>query len=197
MSNLNEARQMKICSRCEVSKRITEFCHNRRSIDSYNSTCHHCKEKLRIYKKIHYQENKEHYQASNKSNYLKNKPRRSQLSRESKTRSLENFIKYLYSGIKARFKISRSLKCEISIQDIIDLHHNQKGLCAITLVKMTHALNSPDAISIDRINSDHDYINGNVQLVCQFINLGKRNHTNNEIKEFIRKIRDVDNVKTY
>jgi hypothetical protein len=145
------------------------------------------KNEISNYRRIHYSKNRDHYLRLNKNNYIKNKSRRLQLGRESKERSFENFIRYLYSGVKSRgLKYG---KISISVKDIINLYYRQKGLCAISLVKMSHKLNSSDAISIDRIDSCRGYDIDNIQLICQFINLGKKNRPNEEVIKFIQQVK--------
>jgi DNA-binding CsgD family transcriptional regulator len=79
----------------------------------------------------------------------------------------------------------------INTEYLIGLYKKQNGLCALTGIPMLHHFKSPMSISIDRINSDGEYEPGNVQLVCQFINLGKKNHTNATIIDFLNKIKST------
>lgn len=64
------------------------------------------------------------------------------------------------------------------------LWDKQKGLCAITGIRMDHKRNTLYTVSIDRIDSSIGYIDGNVQLVCKAINLAKSTYSNAEIIEF-------------
>lgn len=62
---------------------------------------------------------------------------------------------------------------EISIEYLLSLWNGQKGLCAISKVPMTHLHgegNLDTNISIDRINPEEGYIEGNIQLVCRVVN---------------------------
>lgn len=73
---------------------------------------------------------------------------------------------------------------DIDIDYLLRLYDDQKGLCAITNVLMTHKRNDLFAISIDRIESG-GHTKGNVQLVCQAINLAKRERKNSDILSFL------------
>ena len=147
------------------------------------------KNKLSKYKRAYHIRNREHHIQLGKKNYLKNKQRHLQTCRRSKEGSLNNFLRYLFCGIKSR-KMKYG-KTSITLPDIINLYHKQKGLCAISQVPMSHRLNSLDAISIDRIDSKRGYTLDNIQLICQFINFGKRDHRNEEAIEFIQKVKGV------
>jgi hypothetical protein len=46
---------------------------------------------------------------------------------------------------------------------------------------MTFEFNNPRSISVDRIDSDHGYEIGNVQLVCQAFNLMKNKYDQDDI----------------
>jgi hypothetical protein len=88
------------------------------------------------------------------------------------------------SGKRNRHK---NREITITIDDLMLLFKKQNGNCAITGVKMTH---SPGlkAISVDRIDSNLDYTNNNIQLVCKAINLGKNTHSNSEMISFINEV---------
>jgi len=66
---------------------------------------------------------------------------------------------------------ARNLVLEITIKDIYDLFKEQQGLCALTGIelKLGEGSNRGNA-SLDRIDSDKGYINGNVQWIHKDIN---------------------------
>lgn len=98
--------------------------------------------------------------------------------------SVEAFIRNLYRGIRSRAK-KANLKLDFSIDFLLELWHKQDGKCNITNICMAHAVNDPQAISVDRIDSNNGYLKNNVQLVCQFINLAKNTHPNKRIIDLI------------
>lgn len=80
----------------------------------------------------------------------------------------ENFIRNLMYCRK-RYK-------KISSEYVISIYRSQNGLCALSGEKMTHIRGHGHLdtnISIDRIDSSKDYVEGNIQLVCTAVNLMK------------------------
>lgn len=80
----------------------------------------------------------------------------------------ESFIKNLMYN-KKRYK-------KISPEYVISVYKTQNGLCALSGERMTHMRGHGHLdtnISIDRIDSSKDYIEGNIQLVCTVVNLMK------------------------
>lgn len=63
----------------------------------------------------------------------------------------------------------------ITVEDLIDLWEAQEGRCALSGVLMTHHKDGQGRkdfnASMDRIIPDRGYILGNVQLVCDRVNL--------------------------
>ena len=77
---------------------------------------------------------------------------------------------------------------------------SQKGRCAYTRRPMIMPtvpvksgrnfafpkdVNMAYAASLDRIDSHQGYVPGNVQFICRFINLGKQDLTDAQVREFI------------
>lgn len=83
----------------------------------------------------------------------------------------------------------KMLAFEIDIDFIVHLWYKQNEMCALTGIKMVHTYKNLRTVSIDRIDSSKGYTKGNVQLVCKAINLGKLQHSNCEMLEFIEEIR--------
>jgi hypothetical protein len=96
-----------------------------------------------------------------------------------------NFMRNKFLCMKPRI----SDEC-ITYQYLLDLYDTQNGKCALSGIKMTHIIGDHTSISIDRIDSKVGYLAGNVQLVCQFINLGKRSHSNSEVLEWLKTLRE-------
>jgi hypothetical protein len=73
---------------------------------------------------------------------------------------------------------------------------NKTGLtCPLSGETMTHKLGRGEIltnISVDRINSDKDYIRGNIQFVCVMANLMKNKYNNKTLLGWSKKI--VDNL---
>jgi len=82
----------------------------------------------------------------------------------------------------------------IDVNYLLKLFEEQKGLCALSGVKMTWATGKtePTSISIDRIDNSKGYIPDNVRLVCVVINAFKSTQTDSELYEFAKNL--VENM---
>ena len=94
---------------------------------------------------------------------------------------LKPFLNSLIQTTKrSRSKKRNAFVNNISLDYLVDLYNNQKGLCTITNIKMTHIKGSGillSNISLDRIDNSLPYIEGNVQLVCLWANYAKNTTT--------------------
>ena len=63
-------------------------------------------------------------------------------------------------------KTKRDHTFTLSLQDIIDLINNQKGLCAVSGIPLTYGCNKSWSASLDRIDISKSYTKENVQIVC-------------------------------
>lgn len=100
---------------------------------------------------------------------------------------------------KSPFKriISRSrkaAKCKgmefnLTLEYIIDLWFKQKGACALSGIAMAvpdeDKPSTPQTGSLDRINSNEGYLEGNVQWICLSLNYGKYSWSEEEFKKFL------------
>lgn len=108
----------------------------------------------------------------------------------------KNQIKY--SSSSARHFITRLLNKKsrnrhLDIDYVMGIYDAQEGLCALSGIKMTHITGEgrvPTNISIDRIDSNLGYVEGNIQLVCCAVNVAKSNWTEEEFIDVCRKIVD-------
>lgn len=104
---------------------------------------------------------------------------------QAKQRSPESFmngaLRNLY--VKCR-KYPKNVKyeCDLDIEYLLSLFKQQNGKCKITNIPMAHCHGCLQSISIDRIDNQRGHLKGNVQLVCKFANLGRRDHTIAEFK---------------
>ena len=94
--------------------------------------------------------------------------------------SPREFLKGRYHAIHRR-----DLKKEIELDQLMDMWHAQKGLCAVTGIPMTWGYDYEGDqqnnsrrhtnVSIDRIDSDGDYTQDNIRLVCARVNMMRNN----------------------
>jgi len=114
--------------------------------------------------------------------------------RENAEKDMFNWLRCRIGSIK-RVKLSMEkgysrcmnparLDIQIDHEHLMELYKKQYGKCVITGLEMTHKHDCHFAASIDRVDSDLGYVPGNVQLVCQAVNLAKRHHSNESIREF-------------
>lgn len=103
--------------------------------------------------------------------------------------SYKNYISSLLNhSSKRRFN-----DFNLDIQYLLDMYESQKGLCAISGVKMTYEHNAKTTnISIDRIDSKIGYVKGNINLVCYIVNIMKQSFTKKDFIDFCEKIVDYN-----
>lgn len=83
-----------------------------------------------------------------------------------------------------------------------EIWEKQNGVCPYTGIKMIlpessskyHIIKSLKKASLDRIDSSIGYRRGNVEFVCYAVNLGKNNHTKEEMLEFIKETTNSQNI---
>jgi hypothetical protein len=111
--------------------------------------------------------------------------------------SVENTVKNANGQTVQRILKNKELKMtstelERLIASLLDLQGNR---CALTGVPFQ--FHGPDADksllpSLDRIDSDGHYENGNLQVVCQFINFWKGDSDNAEFQRLLMVVRGVE-----
>jgi len=98
-------------------------------------------------------------------------------------RSVENFLKSLC--------VKKSERRHLTLDYLKSVYNTQEGLCAISGVKMTYTCGQGKIdtnISIDRINSDLGYEEGNIQLVCRRVNIMKLDRDKDDLLGWCDKI---------
>lgn len=83
------------------------------------------------------------------------------------------FYAMLYSAARRRPTENMA-----TVEDLMEMYESQKGLCAVSGVKMTWAAHNggkktPTSISLDRIDGNRGYEKENLRLVCWQVNLFK------------------------
>ena len=71
---------------------------------------------------------------------------------------------------------------------MLKILEDQKFLCAVSGVLLTHNLYDPFGASIDRIDSTKGHVRGNIQIVCIFINHAKARFDDTKCREVIKQI---------
>lgn len=89
----------------------------------------------------------------------------------------------------------RSREMDVDAEYLKDLWDRQAGKCPYTGLKMVlpesttnSNLDTPWHASLDRVDSERGYVRGNVEFVCQFVNLGKRNFQKDVVVRFFESL---------
>lgn len=103
----------------------------------------------------------------------------------------------------SRKKVSKDYG-DLTLEYLKETWDNQKGLCGLTGVPMEIRVSTTDVrnnsrtplygASLDRIDSNVGYMQGNIQFVCKGANLMKNNHTNEDALLFIKMIKEATNA---
>lgn len=105
----------------------------------------------------------------------------------------------LFNRWKANAK-SRSYPFEINIEKLQAILENQNFKCAYTNMDMLcpktynekkEMTSSPYLISLDRIDNDLGYVEGNVHFVCVWANKARGSYTHETFKEILSNFRNV------
>ena len=156
------------------------------------------KEQMSAAQKLYYLNNKEKveernkkYRSANQKAYRDYRAKYYQDNKEKLGKSLNEVLNRCFDQAFYGNKRFRRHPVEFSIirQHLRDLWKSQNGLCALTGLSM-HLEPGLKCVSLDRADSTDGYVPGNVQLVCQFANLGKSNHTDEEFKTEIKELID-------
>lgn len=108
-----------------------------------------------------------------------------------RTKTIRSYLSYLRG--KA---IQRKKDC-ISVDALEVLWFAQEGKCALTGWDMTFELGIgvvPTNCSIDRIDSNLEYVPGNVQLVCRAANVAKHDLTVQDFLNLCKAVMEVSNA---
>ena len=107
-------------------------------------------------------------------------------------------FRYFISKAKQRKRnkpdLAKFQEFDITLEFLLDLWESQNGICPYSKLKMklpptlTHNRNDPLCASLDRINPDIGYMQGNVEFVTQFVNLGKNKYSAEVVSEYFSKI---------
>lgn len=181
---------MKRCNYCNTDKDISEFrktgakckdCHKKDRLDNKDSInalkrqqYHADPEAVRVRRKNYYSKNSEKIikDVSSKIDYV--------------ARAQKTFRRWLHLSLKNARHTDKKFDREfnIDINYVMEVLERQGFKCAITGLDLKHEYNSHYSASIDRIDSTLGHVRDNIQIVCQAVNLAKRHHSNESIREF-------------
>ena len=164
--------EYKPCRLCKLVKPTSGFSRNKGNKDGRDTRCTSCRREQYLSNKTALNEKaRVNYQLTKKSVAVRNS-------------TLEGHLKRLVNCSKRK-------RTEISLDDVLYLYHEQKGLCALTSKEMTHLSGHghiPTNISIDRIDNDIGYTLENIQLVCHKANILRNDLSLEELKHWCKAI---------
>jgi len=110
----------------------------------------------------------------------------SKRDKKSRYRNIERTLSTMFNHLKKnnKRKWPKGHPDLIDVDYLLDLWKAQDGNCIISGHKMLEKNCSLYSVSIDRIDNNFGYIKGNVQLICQGVNLAKNKYSQEEILEF-------------
>ena len=166
----------KLCLNCKLELPLKSFGKNKRSKDGYFYRCIECEKKR---KKKFYEDGYNLVMATKQD------------SRKPYTKLyFENMdiFRVRHRTAKQRAR-KRGLEFSITIEYIVNLFEEQKGLCYITGMVLSLDKYKHNTISIDRIDSSKGYIEGNIGLCTDFINGAKSDYTMKELLDILSQIK--------
>ena len=112
----------------------------------------------------------------------------------------DHHVKRSASGVKGK---RGPIELSVTKEDVWNLFLKQNRKCALSGVDLVFAQNKKDQVkgattaSIDRINSQKGYIEGNIQWTHKWINVMKSNFTQDEFICICQKIANHNKEKLY
>ena len=93
-------------------------------------------------------------------------------SRERASGSLEGFLQMRLTSLKQRHRTKKFEGTPVSLEYLVALYEQQRGICAISGIPMHITTDQSDlSVSVDRIDINQGYVEDNIRLVCTRINL--------------------------
>lgn len=179
------------CKKCCIERNRTRYKNDEKFREKDRLRCrkYYLKNKDKVNKRIkqYCKDNREAVKARSRRYNITNRDILRQKHYDRISISAEAFIRNLYRGIQSRVKRSK-LELDFNVDFLLKLWHKQNGKCVMTDISMTHIVDDPQAVSVDRINSNNGYLKDNIQLVCRFINYAKNTYQNERIIGLIKSI---------
>ena len=181
----------KICSKCKSLLSINCFYKDKHASCGYKSICIECSKKEISewrQKNIEYrrQYDKQYNTVNKEKIRIKNKRRYQNLT-------LDQKFEMLISTAKKR----KNFECSISAEYVKSIWQKQEGRCAYTKLPLTADANQLTTMSLDRIDSDVGYVEGNVQLVCVSINRMKLDYPEHQFIQLCHCVAQNNSIKDY
>ena len=204
----------KTCTTCNVEKYITEFYKKKNGTHGVRSICKTC---MNAYQKArqstlnnkrstepkkctlcHEIKDAEHFgSCTHTSDGLQshcNACHNIRIKEWRDNQTPEQYIRYIYAQARHRAKKS-GIPFELVFDDVMNIWNDQRGLCALTGVQMTHKSAGLYNGSVDRIDSSKGYTVDNIQLVSVIAQTIKWDNDMETLKLLMKQIGTYDGVK--
>lgn len=204
----------KICFACAVEKSTAEYHRHRGRKDGLSSVCKACaNRRVTLYSKTEgakavrakyfaeYKENEESrqklqdYHREYQGNLTPDQHARYAEVRKKRQAATPRYALYCMLWSAAKRYPTENIA---TIDDLMEMFENQKGLCAVSGIVMRWGANRPgsgkkgskrpDSISLDRIDGAKGYEKDNLRLVCWQVNLFKNCWTEGQMLTMARAI---------
>lgn len=143
------------------------------------------KEEKREYNKKYHKNHAESLRIASRRRYKEIRERQMLQKKRHDESSPENFLARMIHLIRHSSK-KRGIKFDLTKDVLFSVHDDQNGRCAITGLLMAHKFGSLYSMSLDRIDSSKGYLEDNVHLVCQGVNLMKRKYSVDDVRCFLK-----------
>ena len=89
--------------------------------------------------------------------------------------NVESVLRYKYTescyNTQARNNLGKDHAHDITVRYLMQVFIKQRGRCAVSGIPFPMTNDKHWVVSIDRLNNDVGYIEGNIQLVCEAFNV--------------------------
>lgn len=154
----------KTCSKCKEVKAYEAFAEDKSKVSGRRSLCRVCANaqvKAWRLKNVDYRKSYDKQYNENNKELIREKNKR-----RYQNLTLDQKFEMLIKTAQKR----KNFKCSISADYLKEVWQKQEGRCAYTKLPLTADANQLTTMSLDRIDSEIDYVVGNVQLVCVAVN---------------------------
>lgn len=175
----------KVCLKCGETKRTDEFARRSGPKSNFRNICQEC---MKAYQRAYAQTDKMREYGRNRMRKYRADP--ALKAKERKTRTERNRQSPRYALNLAIHNAKKRHVVGITTDYLMELFEKQAGVCAISGIAMTWSRGKiePTSMSIDKIEPERGYIEGNVRLVCYAVNMFRGRMTDAEMLDMARAI---------
>lgn len=95
------------------------------------------------------------------------------------------------SRLKRGYRVKEN---DLTIDFLMDLLEKQDGLCAVSGLPLQFEYKNCCSASIDRVNPELGYLQDNVVLTCQWVNMGRNRTPIEEFKKILSRINNPNHT---